>query len=188
MTTLRYEQGGSRLTIETRAKGMLAKLAHDLSIEVREPNVTASIEGGRITVVARVRVASLSVVGVRKGGAVDRGVLSASDRADIERKIQGEVFRGPEVVVTMEAPLADGALGEGRRTVDATGRVEAAGKSARVSSRATIEVASGRAKAQGRVKLDLPSLSITPPKGPLGAFRVDDEVEIDFDLAFVIEG
>ena len=43
------------------------------------------------------------------------------------------------------------------------------------------------AKAQGRVKLDLPSLSITPPKGPLGAFRVDDEVEIDFDLAFVVE-
>lgn len=188
MTTLRYEQGGSRLTIETRAKGMLAKLAHDLSIEARDANVTASIEAGRVTVVARVRVASLSVVGVRKGGSVDRNVLSTSDRAEIEKKIQNEVFRGPEVVVTMEASLGEGGLADGRRTVDATGRVEAAGKSARVSSRATVEVASGRAKVQGRVRLDLPSLSIAPPKGPLGAFRVDDEVDVDFDLAFVVEG
>lgn len=180
---LRFDATASKVVIETRAKGMLAKLAHDLSIDAKDVAVTVELEAGSARLELRAPIARLAVDGVLKGGSIDRGALSRSDKDEIERKIRAEVLHGQDVVVTMSGPLA-AELVEGKHTVEASGRVEVGGRSTRVSSRCELGVGAERVTAAGRVKLSLASLGITAPKGPLGAFRVDDEVEVAYSLVF----
>ena len=181
---LRFDASASKVVVETQAKGMLAKLAHDLAIDAKDLSASASVEGESAKLELRAAVDKLAVDGVKKGGSIDRSTLSRSDRDDIERKIRAAVLRGHEVVVAMDAPV--GNLEAGRRTVEATGRVEVGGRSARVSSRCELTATDARVTASGRVKISLASLGITAPKGPLGAFRVDDDVEVVYSLAFDI--
>lgn len=190
MVAYRFDEKQSSLLVETRAKGMLAKLAHDLSIEVREPAVTLTVTDGKASLELGIDVAKLRVDGVRKGESVDRGVLSSSDRADIEKKIQREVFNTSRISVKLDATVAAGALdapeaGTRNAEIEASGRLEAGRGSTRVSSRVRLEVRADGVVATARAKVSLPSLGIAPPKGPLGAFRVDDDVEIVAKLAFV---
>ena len=49
MSELRFDPSASTIKIETRAKGMLAKLAHDLSIDVRDPEVSLAHDGDKVT-------------------------------------------------------------------------------------------------------------------------------------------
>ncbi len=113
--------------IETTAKGLLAKLAHDLSIDAADVSAEATIEGDRASVTLTFPVRSLSVKGVRKRGVVDASVLSASDRSDIERKIREEVLTSADVVVTASATVP---TDEGKRCVPTTATVEASGRKA----------------------------------------------------------
>ena len=186
MSELRFDPSASTIKIETRAKGMLAKLAHDLSIDVRDPEVSLAHDGDKVTLKLGALVAKLSVDGVRKGDSVDHGVLSASDRSEIERKIQREVFSAARVDVVLDAPVSPDALAPGAASssVEASGRLETGRASTRVSTRVRLEPEAGRVVASARAKLSLPALGITPPKGPLGAFRVDDDVEVVVKLAF----
>lgn len=184
MVAYRFDEKQSSLLVETRAKGMLAKLAHDLSIEVREPAVTLTVTDGKASLELGIDVAKLRVDGVRKGESVDRGVLSSSDRADIEKKIQREVFNTSRISVKLDASSAP-AAGTRNAEIEASGRLEAGRGSTRVSSRVRLEVRADGVVATARAKVSLPSLGIAPPKGPLGAFRVDDDVEIVAKLAFV---
>lgn len=180
---LSFDAAQSTVTVETRAKGMFAKLAHDLSIDAKELSASSKIEGGSAHVELRVPVGRLEVAGVLKGTVLDRSVLSRSDRDDIQKKIRAEVLTAVDVVVSMQAPVGD-TLEVGRRSIEASGRVEIGARSTRVTSRCSIDVSTDRVTAEGRVKVSLPSLGITPPKGPLGAFRVDDDVEIVYRLVF----
>lgn len=181
--TLSFDPAASTVTVETRAKGMLAKLAHDLSITAKAVAATAKVDGADVLVELRVTVAKLAVEGILKGSSIDRSGLSSSDKAEIERKIREEVFRGAEVVVSMKAP-GEGALSNGKKDVNVSGKIEAGGRSASISSRASIDVTDAGATVSGRAKVSLPGLGITPPKGPLGAFRVDDDVEVVYRLSF----
>ena len=185
MTALSFDATTSSVTVETKAVGMLAKLAHDLSIDARSATATAEIADDKIRVVVRAPVSGLRVRGARKGSSVDESVLSASDRAEIERKIREDVLTASEVVTTLACDAASAKLGEdGRRTVTASGSIEVGRGRASCSSTVTLQVAEGRAVAEGKVMLNLPALGITPPKGPLGAFKLKDEVEVGFRLAF----
>lgn len=179
--TLAFDRDASKLRIETTAKGMLAKLAHDLAIEASDWTCEATLDGEKATLTAKVPVASLRVAGVRKHGTVDKNVLSSSDRSEIERKIREEVLTGREVVV---AASASGIPADGSRTIDAELTVESGRAKARVSSRVTVSVTAGAVVASGRAGVSLSSLSIPPVKGPLGAFRVDDVVDVVFDARF----
>lgn len=183
---LRLDSTQTRLHIETRAKGMLAKLAHDLRIDAKELTASATLAPSSVRLELRAPVARLEVAGILKGNDVDRAGLSASDRSEIQRRIREDVLTAKEVVVSCEAALPSPLeLGvPARRTVDASGRVEVGHGSTRISSRVQIDVAEARVTASGRVKLSLPSLGISPPKGPLGAFRVSDDVEIAYQIVF----
>ncbi len=179
--TLRFDESQSRVTVETTAKGMLAKLAHDLSIDARKLDATTAIAGEQITVDLTVPVRELFVRGVRKGGSVDTGVLSASDRTEIERKVRSEVLNGDTVKVKLAAKSS---LEVGRSQLDARGEIEVGARRAPTSCSVTLELTEALATASGRARIHLPALGITPPKGPLNAFRVDDEVVVDFKLVF----
>jgi len=185
MTTLRFDPARSKITIETKAVGLFGKLAHDLSIVGRELSATVDTEGDGAAVEVTAPVASLAVDGVRKGEIVDRTVLSASDRADIEKKMRGEVLTSQAVIgkATIGAwskPLSEA----GTQTVEVEIVFAIGGKTQRVHSRVEVLCAAEGITAKGRAALDLHALGIKPPKGPLGAFRVHEIVHVDFDLVF----
>jgi hypothetical protein len=187
MTSFSYDPSSSSVAVETKAVGMLAKLAHDLSIDARGAIATATLANDKITVVLRAPVAELKVRGARKGSYVDESALSASDRAEIERRIREDVLAAAEVAATLSCEAASVKLAEeGRRTVPAGGSIEIGRRKADVRPSVTLQVSSARVVAEGRVTVSLPALGITPPKGPLGAFKLRDDVEVVFKLAFAV--
>jgi hypothetical protein len=91
------------------------------------------------------------------------------------------VLTSSEVVVT--ASVAD-VPGEGSRSANTAATVEVGGKKAKAKLTATVTAGPDQIKASGRATVSLDALGIPPVKGPLGAFRVDDAIEVVFDLAF----
>jgi hypothetical protein len=176
MTSHLFVPEASTLHVETRAKGMLAKLAHDLHIDARLSSVTVE---GDVRVTAELRPEDLTVRGVLKGSTLDRGVLSTGDLRNIHEKIRGEVFTRP---IRCTASIAANGQLEGQVQADLTFQLGAKQTSTRAS--VTLTTVDGQTKALGRATLTLTSLGIAPPKGPLNAFRVDDEVVVVFELAF----
>ncbi len=185
MSALTFDPASSEVTIETKAVGMLAKLAHDLSIAAGELSAALREDGDKLVITLELPVPALQVRGVRRAGVVDATVLSRSDQADITQKLRREVLVAPKVVARVACEGAAAALSEeGRRDVAVDGSVEVGRGKTRVAGRASVTVSSARVVAEGRTKVSLPGLGIKPPKGPLGAFRVEDDVEIVYRLCF----
>jgi hypothetical protein len=176
MTAYQFVPEDSTLHVETRAKGMLAKLAHDLHIDAKLSSVVVE---GDVKVTAELRPEDLTVRGVLKGASVDRGVLSAGDVRSIQEKIRAEVFTRP---IRCTASIPANGKPDGHTQADLTFQLGARQTSTRAS--VTLTTDGGKTRARGRATLTLTSLGITPPKGPLNAFRVDDEVVVVFELAF----
>ncbi len=180
MAVYRIDPAKSSLRVETRAKGLLAKLAHDLSLE-GAPTGTCRVEDGRFTLEVELPVAALRVAGVRKGERVDTSVLSRGDLDDIHRKIAGEVLAGRSSVTiraTGAAP-ADGGPAEGAKArVPTEVTVLAARGEQRLQVDVDVERRGNRTIATGVTRVSLEALRIPPVKAPLGAFRVDDAIEI----------
>ncbi len=162
------DHGASSITVRTRAKGLLGRLAHDLEIQAASFSGEVRVDGARWQAALRFPVSGLRVVGVLKDDRVDRGVLSSRDVDEIERKIQREVLRGREVTVALS--------GEGDRgelTVTAP----------RGEQRLPLRLTRGDdGRVYGNLWLSLRALGVDEIKGPLGAFKVDDAVEIGFDV------
>ncbi len=165
----------SPILLRTKAEGLLSRVAHDLEIEAE--GVTGEGEDGEPSRARlRVPVAAMRVVGVVRRGEVDESVLSEADRRDIERRIREDVFRG------VEAIEVDGELvGNRLRARVRVGR----GREQPVESSVEAMRAPERVKVQGSLSLSLRSLGLQAPKGPMGAFRVADRVEVRFDARFV---
>ncbi|MEW5848128.1 MAG: hypothetical protein AB2A00_04910 [Myxococcota bacterium] len=170
---MKLDTARTRVTVQTWATGVLSALAHDLVITA-EPQSGSVSDGDTATVIFPVR--GLRVDGVLKKGAVDRGVLSASDRAKIEERIRDEVFAGArEVRVTARMP-AGGAP---------TFTLEAGSRRASFTGRARHD---GEGHVTGEVELSLAALGIAEVKGPLGAIKVKDRVLVTFDAWFTRAG
>ena len=167
------ERASSKLAVRTRASGMLARLAHDLELVASDFTGHATLEGDGFSAELVVPVASLSVVGTLHGERVDASALSPADRADIERKIREEVFPG-----TREMRVH--AKGTSRDRAEVTVEVASGRLSLPVALRVTEDAA--RTRVAGRVELSMKRLGLREVKGPLGAFRVRDEVEVSFEF------
>src|SRR3981189_2703608 len=89
----------SRVTARTRAKGLMARLAHDLVLESRALRGEGERDGEVLRGRVGLDVDSLQVVGAGRGGTVDRGVLSAADVQEVERRVRVEVFRAGRTIV-----------------------------------------------------------------------------------------
>lgn len=172
-TTFVVEQASSRLTVRTRATGMLAKLAHDLDIAASSFSGKVALDGESFSAELTVAVSGLSVVGTLHGDKVDASVLSPSDRAEIAQKIRNEVLVGAkDVRVTARGNSRDHGevlveIGSGRLSVPVSIQVTDQG---------------GLTHASGRVELSMKKLGLREVKGPLNAFRVSDVVEVLFEL------
>jgi hypothetical protein len=187
MIRMTVDPARSSLRVETRAKGLLAKLAHDLSIDGAGPTGTCVIEEGRFALDLELPVAALKVAGVRKGGRVDGSVLSRSDVDDIQRRLRGEVLAG-NASVTLHAK---GAAPEGDRATVRAELVVSAGRGRQhLRADVTVRREGDRTIATGVATVSLDALDIAPVKAPLGAFRVDDAIEVHahLELSTVPEG
>jgi len=173
------DRQASTVTIRTRAKGLLSKLAHDLEIQATEFDGAIDVEESAWKATLRFPVRKLTVVGTLKGDKVDRAVLSPGDRAEIERKIQQEVLPTGEIVVT--------AQGEQRSSGEVEVRAPK-GKQQRRVTLTTEDRPGGEIVSFGKVELSLRALGVAEIKGPLGAFKVDDRVEVAFWLMLAAPG
>ncbi len=155
----------SRLTIRTKASGLLGRLAHDLELEATGLQGVVQRDGERFE--ATLSFGGLRVVGVVRGAIVHPAVLSAADRTEIEARIERDVLpRSQRVQVSVQGSVPHG---------DAEVRARGRAVRARVEVRAE---GAGPQEVSGTARLSLSSLGVPPIKGPLGAFHVADEVEV----------
>ncbi len=171
-TTLTLDATRTDVRIRTRAIGLLATLAHDLEIECRDASGTADRDAGTARV--EVPVASMRVAGVVRGSRVDANVLSPHDRNEIERKIRGDVLAARSV--TIDATLSGST---------ATLRVRAAAGECKTTCSVDRAADGDSETIRGRCSLSLRALGVREVKGPMGAFKVDDTVQVEFRAVFV---
>lgn len=178
MPTLTADSGTSRLAVRTRAVGLLARLAHDLELRTTDLRLAATLEGREWTTLVTVPVSALRVAGTLTGDRLDPAGLVTRDLAEVERKVCDEVLRVREVMIA------------GRGTIDETGsrgsgelRVTVGSTTGRTPVSFTAGALSeGAYSVVGRCTLRLTELGIGPVKGPLGAFKLRDDVEVLFEL------
>lgn len=171
------DAGESRVVIHTFAEGLFAKLAHDLELVARVSGHATRSRDAEGTFELEVPVSSIEVVGARKGGVVDAGALSASDKGEILAKMREDVFRSgasADGAVRITGELAAG---------NARAKIEAPrGASTRVDAKAQAKVDGERADVTLSFGVSLAALGSAPVKGPMGAFRVKDTVQITAEL------
>lgn len=161
--------------LRTVAEGLLSALAHDLEIETSD--VSGEAEGPDGPVHLRVPVARLKVTGaVRKGNVVE-GVLGPMEREEIERRMADAI--GGEALVIEATLHATGDAKVARLHVQAPRGSETVQADVQ---RDTNE--NGRVEVRGACALSMRALGVGPVKGPLGAFRIKDEVWVTFEATF----
>jgi hypothetical protein len=161
---------GSCLLIHTRATGLLARFAHNLEIEARGLELDARADGERWTAELRAQVTQLRVVGVLRAEQVHEDVLSQSDEEEIHRRIRDQVFEGLDVVRVHA---------EGSRRDQGEATIRCKRGQQRVGLRTRVEAGeAGTQVLSGRCTLSLAKLGVPEVKGPLGAFKVFDDVEL----------
>jgi hypothetical protein len=158
----------SSVRVRTRAKGLLARLAHDLELRATRFEGTVELDGASWSAELRFPVRELKVAGTLRGDAVDSEVLSSSDRAEIERRVREDVLPVPAVEVSLR--------GSSRESGEAIVRVGSKEQRVRFNVKAV------RESMEGRLTLSLSALGVAEIKGPLGAFKVSDAIEVLFSV------
>lgn len=171
--TLIVEAPSSKLAIRTRTTGMLARLAHDLELVASDIRGRVNREADGFSGELIVPVAGIRVAGQLHGDRLDSAGISSSDRLEIERKIREEVFPGVKEIHVR---------GHGREWnhVDAVVESGLGKQSIPIAMRGG--EADGRIRMTGRTELSLAKLGVREIKGPLGAFKVKDAVEVLFEI------
>ncbi len=175
MQSILVDENTATITLRTRAEGLLARLAHDLEITGTGVSGQVTLDGDAWTADLSMPIASLRVAGALHGDELDRSTLSASDRAQIEEKMRADVFFGGARVVTVRAHGAS--LTAGEATISIGSRSQRVAIT--VSAAPLLDAAP---RPTGRFTLSLEKLGVKPIKGPLGAFRIKDAVEVSFAI------
>jgi hypothetical protein len=160
----------STLTGDIRANtykaGLLSKVAHDLQLTLERFEIT--VDGDRIE--ARFWPESLRVDGAVEGGRLVPGALKPKDIKDIHKNITNKILH------TRRSPVA---RFEGTRAGDQiTGQLTLAGQSASLSF--SVNEQAGRWT--GRFTLVPTRWGIAPFKALMGAIKLQDKIDISFDL------
>lgn len=150
----------------TYKDGLLSRLGHDLRLTVAH---TVDVDGSQLT--ARFDARSLEVDGaVRSDGSIDRTALSRRDLRDTKKNIDDKVLSTnayPSIeftgVVEGDALVGDLTLVGRRRPL-------------------RIPVTTDDGHLRGRVTLTPSEWGIKPFKALMGALRLQDRVDVDFDL------
>jgi hypothetical protein len=163
---------------------MLARLAHDLELEWPVAEGRVDIVDGKATAQMRLDAGAVTVIGARKNGVLDREVLSAGDRADIKKKLLSSIGGEPrDAAIRAEVTMAYADASSG---APATGmlparvRVELPCGTSTTDAQIRVTHTDGVTHANGTLTLSLRALGVPEIKGPLGAFRLKDKIELTF--------
>ena len=164
-----FSQG--TLEVFTFKEGLLSVVAHDLRLSLRR--FTIEVDQDRVQ--GHFSLASLEIDGAVRGGKVESGVLSAKDLKEIRRNMDDKVLhirKHPEVTF------------EGRVTSRPANRVQVDGKFHLHGRQQAlgIETIVEQGRARGKITLQPSRWGIPPFKALLGAIRLQDRVEIRWDL------
>lgn len=164
----------STLILRTRAGGFFSALAHDLELTGNITRGTATRDGDRWEAELAVPPSSIKVAGALKRGVVDKSVLSASDIRDIEHRIVSDILGGvSEVVIkcsgTLEAP-----------TIRVTAK-----RDTLLNAKVTLKNDDAARVITAKGTVSIKGLGLQEVKGPLGAFVIKDDVEIDATVRLV---
>lgn len=163
---------GAVVEVRTFREGMLSAVGHDLALRASRFHIDLDGEPEQGTiraVIVEVDPSSLVVDGAVVHGAVDRSVLSAHDRRDIERSLHEDVLASREPVTFRAASVR--ADGEGYAL---DGTLTLAGHARPVSARVLRE---GDALV-ANVSLHQPDFGIRPFRAMLGALKVRADVTV----------
>lgn len=177
MTAYVLSPGSSRVRVQTHAEGLLARLAHDLELRCDALSGTATRDGDKGSAQIETTVGALSVAGILHGDDVDGEGLSPGDQRTILEKMRKEVFHaGTDGKVKVEATLDGSAARLKLRLPN--------GRAYEASTRAEVRGEGAALRASGSFAVSLAAIGSDAVKGPMGAFRVKDEVRVLFDLLF----
>ena len=161
----------SEVRVRTRAKGMLAALAHDLEIRAEGIHGHATADGPAWAVELTVPVGKMRVAGTLSGG----------DRAEIERKLREDVLATPDVIARATGETRD----RGEVVIALRGTARAPVRQ-RVEAKPGGAPGGGEPEAElvvtGSCELSLKALGVREVKGPLGAFKIADAVELFYTI------
>jgi hypothetical protein len=177
---LALDDAASRVRLHTFAEGLFARLAHDLALActgLRGTAVRAPGEAVSGQADLEVPLSGIVVLGVLAGGRVDESGLSPADRREALAKMRREVFHADEgAVLRVRATLTDG--GASVVLVPPNGREVA------LAVRPTIRETPAGLRVTCVLDVSLTAIGSDPVKGPMGAFKVKDRVEVHADLVW----
>ncbi len=183
MPDLVLDDAESRVRLHTFAEGLFARLAHDLALgctRLRGSAVRADGDGVRGTAELEVPLAGIVVLGVLAGGRIDENGLAPNDKRDALAKMRREVFHADEsAVVRVRVTLGD----ESATVVLATPN----GREVPVRTRPTVLVTPAGLRVTATLDVSLAAIGSDPVKGPMGAFKVKDRVEVHVDLVWTLQ-
>jgi hypothetical protein len=178
VTDLILDSSRSRVRVHTFAEGVFARLAHDLELACDGLVGSGSREGaGRGSATIDAPLSAFRVVGTFKDGRVDDKALSPSDRRDILEKMRREVFHAGEGEALRVEVAYDGGAAEIRLRLPA-------GRAFTETMRPSLREDGHELFVSGALEVSLAALGSDVIKGPMGAFRVKDRVEVLVELVF----
>ena len=182
MSDLLLDPARSRVRIQTFAEGLFARLAHDLELVCGDLSGHAAraadgrADAGSASIEAPLRGFAVAGV-VGRDGRVDERGLNPTERRDCIAKMYTDVFHArPDAMVLVQAQL-DGASARVRI-------VPPNGKAVEMVIKPEVRVDGDALRASGSFELSLMAIGSDVVKGPMGAFRVKDRVNVLFDVMF----
>lgn len=165
-----------KITVNVYREGMAAKMGHDLVLEATKWDGKVDINAddpSASSVEVTIDPTSLEIIDA-KGGAKP---LSDKDRADIKKNITDKILmtsRNPEI--TFESTEVSGTA----PNVKVKGNLTLAGNTQPVTLDARVDEGSG--SVSGKVTVKQSTFGIKPFSAMLGALKIKDSVEIEFDI------
>ncbi len=170
----RLDVAASRVAIRTEATGLLARLAHDLELVAEGFTADLEVAGDSWSATLRFPIKGIRVEGVVRSGRVVRSVLSEKDCAEIIERIETKALKGTDTITVR-------LRGPSREQGEATVAVRTGQQTVALQPKA-LEASAGTVEVSGTCQLSLKALRVPEIKGPLGAFKVHDGVEIIYEV------
>jgi polyisoprenoid-binding protein YceI len=162
--------GDGSIKVYTKREGMAARVGHDLTLEAKRWDADVNVEGDDLSncsVTANIDAGSLEVVS-GTGGATP---LSDKDRTDIKKNIS-KTLSGQ---ISFRSTACEG---NGDSRVRVSGDLTIGGTTQPVS----LDLTRSGDRVSGRVTIRQTQWGIKPYSGLMGALKVADPVDIEFDL------
>jgi polyisoprenoid-binding protein YceI len=167
--------GDGSIKVYTKREGVAARIGHDLTLQASRWDADVNLDGDDLSsasVTATVDTGSLEVVS-GTGGATP---LSDKDKADIAKNTQKVLPAGQ---ITFRSTGVEPA---GDNRVRVSGDLTIGGTTQPVTLDLTRESGGDGERFSGRVTISHRQWGIKPYSGMMGALKVADPVEIEFDL------